>query len=136
MKEILKDKDFNSQSKEVQNNLNVLLDKINKIRTLWGKPMVITNGLRTMDDNIRIYKEKAQKAGVPFDLSKVPTKNAHLSGSACDVFDPNKDLQKWCKNNEKELEKIGLWMEDFNSTPNWCHFQIYASKSGNRWFKP
>lgn len=136
MSEILKGKKLEDQSAEIQVNLAVLLEKINKIRALYGKSMTPSSGLRTMEDHLRIYKEKAAKAGVPFDESKVPMKSRHLYGQAVDIADPNKELQKWCKDHESDLASIGLWMEDFSATPNWCHFQTIAPKSGNRWFLP
>lgn len=140
IKEIIKDKDFNSLDKEIQSNLNILLEKVNKIRTLWGKPMIITSGLRTKEDQIRIYKEKSDKAGLMFDESRVPMSSQHIHGAAVDIFDPDKELQKWCIDNEKELEQIGIWMESFSMTPNWVHIQVFPYGSWKQgksiWFNP
>lgn len=130
---------------EQEKNLEVLLEKLNKVRALYGKPMKVTSGLRAMEDHLRIYKDKAKKKQAPFqdgvfDESKVPMKSRHLFGYAADVYDPKKELQEWCKNNEDKLKDIGLWMESFSATPNWCHFQIvpYGSyKEGKSiWFNP
>lgn len=115
---------------EIDANLAELLKKINEIRFLWGKPMIVTSGLRDLADHKRIYHDK----GISDD--KIPMGSKHLFGQAVDISDPNRELQKWCKDNEKELERIGLWMEDFSATPNWCHFQIVPPKSGKRWFIP
>lgn len=131
LKEIIKDTKFSSLSKEVQDNLMTLLERINKIRAKWGKPMTVTSGLRTKEDQIRVYKDK----GIT-DITKIPMGSQHLKGAAIDISDPKKELQKWCLANEKVLEEVGLWMEDFSATPNWCHFQIVAPKSGKRWFLP
>lgn len=107
---------------EYQKNMEVFLIKINKIREAYGKAMIVTSGIRTQADQARINPKA--------------TKSNHLTGRAIDISDPKKELQIWCKNNVKLLEEVGLWMEDFGSTPNWCHFQDIAPKSGNRWFKP
>lgn len=131
MKELVGKFDYDSQSQQIQDNLDELLDKINEIRQLWGKPMTVTSGLRTREDQIRIYAEK----GIT-DLSKIPLKSKHLFGQAVDIYDPNKELQKWCKNNEAVLVDSELWMEDFSATPTWCHFQIVSPRSGKRWFLP
>lgn len=136
MQELLKDKKLEDQDSEIRNNLMELLAKINIIREKWGKPMTVTSGLRTKEDQIRIYKEKAQKEGKAFDENKIPMGSQHMFGAAVDIYDPNKELQKWCLDNEKELEDVGLWMEDFSATPNWSHFQIYPPKSGKRFFNP
>jgi uncharacterized protein YcbK (DUF882 family) len=131
LKEILNRTEYNTLSKEIQDNLIILLDKINKIRDKYGNPMTITSGFRSEQDHLRIYKNK----GIT-DKSKVPMKSKHLYGQAVDIYDPDKKLQAWCKNNIHVLEEIGLWMEDFDHTPNWCHFQAVPPKSGNRFFKP
>lgn len=116
---------------EIDSNLVELLEKINKIRTLWGKPMICTSGLRSMEDHLRIYKDK----GIT-DQSKIPMASKHLYGQACDISDPKGELAKWCHENIKHLEEIGLWCEATESTPTWVHFQILPPKSNNRFFKP
>jgi LAS superfamily LD-carboxypeptidase LdcB len=136
LQEILKTVKLEDQPEDVQENLAVLLEKINKVRSKYAKPMKVTSGFRSMQDHLRIYKEKAGKEGKPFDQTKVPMKSKHLSGQAVDIYDPAKDLQKWCKENESFLESVGIWMEDFSATPNWVHFQTVPPKSGKRWFLP
>jgi uncharacterized protein YcbK (DUF882 family) len=131
LKEIIGKAKIEDQPEQIQTSLKELLEKINKVRSAWAKPMTVTSGLRTMADHLRIYAEK----GIT-DQSKIPMKSHHLYGRAVDISDPNKDLQKWCKANEALLAEIGLWMEDFSATPNWCHFQIVPPKSGKRWFMP
>jgi len=116
---------------DIQKNLNELLIKINKVRESWAKPMTITSGLRTMKHHLKIYADK----GIT-DKSKIPMMSNHLYGRAVDISDPHKELQKWCKDNEPMLVSIGLWMEHFDKTPNWCHFQINPPKSRSRWFMP
>lgn len=122
-------------SSELKSNLEILLKKMNELRSKYGKPMKVTSGYRSKEDQIRIYKDK----GIT-DVSKIPMKSKHLYCQAVDISDPNKDLQKWCKQNESVLKEIGLWMEDFSATPNWVHFQAvpYASwKEGKSlWFNP
>jgi uncharacterized protein YcbK (DUF882 family) len=135
MSEILKNVDFNSLPQDHKNNLHILLDRINQIRDLYGKPMIITSGYRSHDDQIRIYAQK----GIT-DISKIPMGSCHLKAAACDVSDQNQEFQKWCLDHVSELENIGVWFEDFSKTKNWAHVQIlpYASwKSGKSlWFMP
>lgn len=136
MEELLNHKyKLEDQSEEIQANLAVLLDKVNQVRSLYGKPMTVSSGLRTIEDHLRIYAAK----GIT-DQSKIPMKSHHLYGEACDISDPKQELQKWCLANIDKLEEIGLWMEDFHATENWVHFQIipYGSfiKGKSRFFKP
>lgn len=129
MEELLNGKKLKEQGEEIQKNLAILLERVNKIRTQWGKPMIVTSGLRTMEDHLRIYKEK----GIT-DPKKIPMKSRHLTGAAVDVADPKLALTAWLKKDKSILEKAELWCEDGNS--NWVHFQILPPVSGNRWFRP
>jgi uncharacterized protein YcbK (DUF882 family) len=132
LKELLNNKyQFITLPKEHQENLKILLEKINQVRLLYGKPMIVTSGYRSMEDHLRIYAAK----GIT-DKSKIPMQSKHLIGAACDIADPKKELQTWILNNLPKIEAIGLWMEDFNYTPNWVHFQILPPKSNKRFFIP
>ena len=125
MKELLNNKyKLEDQSAEIQKNLKELLEKINKIRDLYGKPMTVTSGLRTMEDHLRIYAEKNIT-----DPKKIPMKSKHLSGFAVDILDSDGKLNAWCKANEKSLKEIGFWLETRQGP--WQHFQIrpYGSYS-------
>ena len=128
MKE-LNPKNFPAQ-KSIQDNLEILLKKINEIRAAYGKPMKITSGLRTMEDHLRIYAEM----GIT-DKNKIPMKSRHLFGQACDVSDPDGKLMDWCIANEKVLEKVGLWCEVRDDKKR-VHFQIVPPQSGKLFFNP
>lgn len=131
LKELMGDVDFSKLDKEIQSNLMTLLERINKLRDTYGSPMKVTSGLRTKEDQIRIYKAK----GIT-EVSKIPMGSAHIKGAAVDIYDPKKQLQMFCTQNVALLEHLQLWCEDFGSTPDWVHFQIYAPASGKRFFKP
>lgn len=131
MKELLSNQaTFESLDKEIQDNLNILLDKVNKVRTAYAKPMIVTSGLRTKQHHLEIY---ARKGIFP---PKVPMKSNHLFGRAIDFADGDGKLKKWILENIKLIEEIGLYMEDFTATKTWVHFQINPPKSGKRFFKP
>lgn len=131
MKELLDGAKLQDLPSKSQENLLILLERINKVRTAWNKPMTVTSGFRTMEHHLEIYAKKGIK-----DPKKIPMKSKHLYGEAVDIYDPKQELQRWCKKNEQLLIEVGLWMEDFSATPNWCHFQILPPKSGKRWFLP
>lgn len=131
MKELLSNQaTFESLDKEIQDNLNILLDKVNKVRTAYAKPMIVTSGLRTKQHHLEIY---ARKGIYP---PKVPMKSNHLFGRAVDLADGDGKLKKWILENIKLIEEIGLYMEDFTATKTWVHFQINPPASGKRFFKP
>lgn len=106
---------------EIDNNLQILLERVNKIRAEWGKPMTVTSGLRSQTDQQR--------------LNPSAPKSNHLIGAAVDIYDPDLSLTAWLKeNSSKRLIEAQLWCEEGNK--NWVHFQIYPPHSGNRWFLP
>lgn len=128
--EIMGKTDYNSLPKDQQASIMTLLERVNRIRSLWNKGMTVTSGYRSMEDHLRIYKEK----GIT-DQSKIPMQSKHLYGQAVDIFDPDLSLTKWLKeNNSQRLIDAQLWCEEGNK--NWVHFQILPPKSGNRWFLP
>lgn len=117
---------------EFKNNLLVLLERINKVRQAWGKPMLVTSGFRSREDQLRIYKAK----GIP--ESKIPWGSSHLTCEAIDIYDPNGTLNAWCKTNEELLRSFGLWLEVRQG--NWQHFQTKPFRSytekGTIFFNP
>lgn len=132
MDELLKGKvELGDLPEDHRANLAILLERINKIRSAYGKPMTVTSGYRSMEDHLRIYREK----GVT-DQSKIPMKSRHLSGRAVDIGDGDKKLKEWILDNVALLESVGLWCEDFSTTDNWVHFQTVPPGSGKRFFMP
>lgn len=105
---------------EIKANLDILFERINKVRDAYGKPMIVTSGLRSDADQARINPSAP--------------KSNHLTGSAVDISDPDGSIYDWCKANESILAEIGLWMEE--RMGGWQHFQIWPPKSGHRWFFP
>lgn len=114
-------------SPEQEKNLSILLERMNVIRKAYGRPMLVTSGLRSIGDQTRIDHSQGRKARL---------KSNHLAGAACDIWDRDRTLWNWCIDNMKLLEQVGLWLEDKSRTPSWVHFQIYPPASGNRIFLP
>lgn len=113
-------------------NLPILLERLNKLRTAYGKPLSVSSGVRDMKDHLRIYAEK----GIT-DQSKIPMKSKHLSAEAGDLVAKDiKHFQQWIKDNEDLMEEIGLWFEDFSVTLTWVHAQIVPPRSNKRFFLP
>lgn len=112
---------------EIDMNLYTLLTRINIVRSAWGRPMTVTSGLRSAEQ---------QKDLISQGLSKA-TKSAHLTGEAVDIQDSDGLLKKWCAlNGNAILIKAQLWCESPEATPGWQHFQSRRPASGRLWFKP
>lgn len=111
---------------EIDQNLDILLEKLNIIREAWGQPMVVTSGLRSAEQQNDLIARGMSKA----------YNSKHLIGAAADILDMNGELKDWLKSNPEILEEAELWCEAASATPTWCHFQIYPPLSGHRWFLP
>ena len=113
-------------------NVDSLLERVNVIRTLWGKPLIVTSGYRDKADQIRIYNAK----GIT-DESQMHMGSKHFIGAAVDLADPDGSLKKFVKDNDyKILVDNKLWMEAESATHGWLHVQIFAPLSGKREFMP
>lgn len=93
---------------------------------MYGKPVKVTSGLRSDEQQMDLVASGKSTAKV----------SKHCSGNACDLYDPDKELAKWCLANLKTLEKVGLWIENPDYCANWVHFQSMAPMSGKRVFIP
>ena len=110
----------------IESNLITLCARLNKIREAWGKPMIVTSGLRSEGQQENLIKAGRSSA----------THSKHLVGCAADILDEDGSLKAWLKENPTILEDALLWCEAAESTPTWCHFQIVPPGSGHRWFLP
>ena len=63
-------------------------------------------------------------------------RSKHIQCLACDLHDPEGDIDEWCMANQDKLAEIGLWLEHPSATKGWCHVQIVAPRSGSRVFFP
>ena len=105
----------------LKGNFDELMYKICIIRYLYGKPMIINSGYRSVQQN--------RDAGGA-------TKSNHLTCQAVDVKDLTGDFWQWCMANLELFVKLGLYFEDRSSTPRWVHIQTVPPASGDRIFKP
>ena len=103
-------------------NFEHLYLAINKLREIYGKPMVITSGVRSVEDQKRINPKSMG--------------SAHVKAAACDIADPHGALDSWCLANLDALTECGLYLEDPSKTPRWTHLQVLPPKSGKRVFLP
>lgn len=114
LKEILMGRaEFQSLPKDVQSNLMILLERINKIRSAYGKPMKVNDGIRIK--GLNDYGAKSSN---------------HYLGAAIDIDDDAQGtLWKWCYANRKLLKEVGLWCEH----PSWTHYIDSKTKQERSW---
>ena len=121
---------------EVHDNISTLIERMSAVRLSYGKPMLVTSGLRSAVLQAQLIEDGISKA----------VKSKHLIGAACDIADPDGELGKWCLKNRHLLEALQLWCEDPAYTvrkdkdgkvlSRWLHAQIFPPASGKRFFKP
>lgn len=107
---------------EVEANLAHLCDVINELEKLSGIEPVVTSGLRSYEDQLKI------NPGAPH--------SRHLTGEAVDLYDPDSRWYVWLCNNLEEMIRIGIWCESKNFTRTWMHVQTAPPASGKRFFFP
>ena len=116
-----------------QHHLEELLVAVNKLRVLWNKPMIVTSGWRSPQEQMQINP-------------KAPHSN-HCLGYAVDVGDPDGSLYAFVEdldhNNQQVLKDMGLWFEAGTNTRgihSWLHIQCVAYGSyrdgKSRFFNP
>lgn len=102
-------------------NLDKLHKAINKLRAAYGKPMIVSSGYRSPEQNA---------------AAKGAKKSNHMACLAADFHDADGKLDEWCMANLPILEECGIFLEHPEATKNWTHVQVVAPKSGNRVFRP
>lgn len=124
--EILKGRDAEYPlTSEMEFSLSVLLQRVNKLRIRWGKPMVVTSGYRPGH-----YNRNTPGAAL---------KSKHTTCQAVDIHDPNQTLAMWLLNQPQVLDELGLYMEHPEDTRTlgtaWVHLQTVPPASGLRIFR-
>ena len=103
-------------------NAQDTVNKVNELLGMFGETRKVTSGWRPVSVNAST-------------LNAAP-KSKHMTCQACDLDDPEGDLDEWAINNGWALENIGLWQEHPASTKSWAHFQTVPPRSGKRVFYP
>lgn len=91
-------------SPELEANLEVLLQAVNKLRSLYNQPMYVSSGYRPGHYNTDAHGAK---------------NSTHTTCQAVDFHDPDGKIKSWIT--IEILEECGLWQEDPGHTPTWCH---------------
>lgn len=137
IEEILKGKPLEAIPLDHQFHLHRLHTCANFIRFSFNAPLVVSSGYRTWQDHVQIYREKnAMRANQGLSLIEPPKSSLHLIGAALDFSDPSRVLQTWISTHLDVAESLEIYFEDFRSTPDWVHLQIYPPFSGKRFFIP
>lgn len=97
----------------------LLLERVNKLQSVYGEQFKINSGYRSPEHNARV-------GGAP--------NSAHISCEAVDIADITGSLKLFLT--YERLSEFDLYMEHPDSTPGWAHLQTRKTRSGKRIFKP
>ena len=106
---------------ELEENLKILLERLNVFRKIYSKVMIVTSGYRPGKYNSTAGGAK---------------KSAHKECQACDFRDKDGKLAEFILEHPGILEVCDLYMENPAKTPGWVHLQTRKTGSGNRIFWP
>jgi hypothetical protein len=109
---------------------------LQKFRAAFGKPMVVTSGVRTPDRQAEIDALAGRRPNLT---------SRHIAGDATDFRDTDGELGRFCVENEQVLVQCGLYAEspeytvtyDEDGNPHrWLHLQSFPPRSHRRIFQP
>jgi len=121
-------------SAEQLTNFETLHTKLNRIRQDFGKPMIITSGVRSIEDQTRIDRKRIGVSGKPAAVRKG---SCHLKAAAADIADRTGELAAWLlEDHGRRLKEYDVYIEDPIVTKVYVHIQVLAPRSGNRVFQP
>lgn len=63
-------------------------------------------------------------------------KSKHMTGQACDLYDPEGAIDDWLMDNQTAMVELRLFGEHPSATKGWAHVQIVPPMSGKRVFYP
>lgn len=63
-------------------------------------------------------------------------KSKHMTGQACDLYDPDGLIDEYLLEHPEPMVALGLYLEHPSATKNWSHLQTVPPKSGRRVFYP
>lgn len=121
LKEMLKDNKWEDLSQELKDNTEELLKRVNKFREIYGIPMYVNSGYRTVEHNAAIGGAK---------------NSSHCTCQAMDFKDNDGLLKKYIAEHPEILEQCDLYMEAPEATLTWVHLSSRKPPSGNRVFNP
>lgn len=63
-------------------------------------------------------------------------KSKHITADACDLYDPEGDIDEYLSSHPDVLLALGIYMEHPSATKGWSHVQTIGPRSGRRIFYP
>ena len=116
---------------QVRAAANVLLEKVDNLLN----QMVADGCTLLVNSHTKCYVSGSGNGGFrPQSCPVGAPKSKHKTGHGVDIYDPYRELAKWCYMHPEALQTLGLSMEDARWTPSWLHLQdIPPGMPGSDW---
>lgn len=115
---------------------------LNSIRSHYKKPMVVTSGYRTANEQQAIYaKRNEARAFKGLPPLPVPMQSLHCIGAAADILDTTGEFAAFIQDNPALYQRLDVYFEDFTVTKpgtpqGWIHIALFPPLSQKRFFFP
>lgn len=118
---------------EIRANAVVTLERVNRLlERAQADGVTLDHSPRTGS----LVSSGWRPPSVNASIKGAAVRSKHMTGQACDVYDPDGDLDAWCLDNQDVLVECELWLEHPSATKGWCHLQTVGPRSGRRVFYP
>lgn len=118
---------------EIDANAGITVERVNQLLTAMDQDGVeISDNPKTGNLVSSGWRPAAINRATPNSAPR----SKHMSAQACDVYDPEGEIDDWCMAHQNILASFELWMEHPSATKGWAHLQTVPPKSGNRVFYP
>ena len=120
-------------TEEVEDNAMTLVEKVNDLL----EEMFADGVDFHLNPSTNSYISGKTYGGFrPQDCPQGAHTSSHKTGQGVDLYDPKRELARWCHVHHDKLAKHDLWMESWDATPGWVHLTTRAPRSGKREFQP
>lgn len=116
----------------IKTNAQHTVDKVNQLLSAIGDDVTFELNPKTMN----LVSSGWRPPPVNQATYGAAPNSLHVSAEACDIYDPNGDIDEWCVEHVDVLHGLGLSMEHPAATKGWCHVQIRPPRSGRTIFYP
>jgi len=118
---------------EVKQNAEHTVEKVNELfNKLWQFGVEVQVNPRTKTPLTSGWRPPEVNAATP----NAAVKSKHVTGCACDIYDPDGEIDDFLMEHQGLLVELGLHMEHPSATKGWCHVQTIPPRSGKLVFYP
>lgn len=120
-------------SDEILNNAEITVGKVNSLLAVLEAEGV---KLEVHPNTMSIVASGWRPPQVNSQVKGAAPRSKHMTGQACDLYDPEGEIDEYLVEHQQVLVTLGLYLEHPSATKSWSHVQTVGPKSGRRIFYP